>query len=68
MLVAGDPYRPAAVEQLRTLGQQLDVPVFFEAHLKPPELAKRAFQKAKNGGYTVVIVDTAGRSQLDADP
>jgi len=64
-LVAGDPYRPAAAEQLQTLGRQLDVPVFFEADVKPPELAKRAFQKARNGGYTVVIVDTAGRSQLD---
>ena len=64
-LVAGDPYRPAAVEQLRTLGQQLDVPVFFEAGVKPPELVKHAFEKARNGGYTVVIVDTAGRSQLD---
>ena len=65
MLVAGDPYRPAAAEQLRTLGQQLDIPVFFETNVEPPELTKRAFQKAKNGGYTVVIVDTAGRSQLD---
>jgi len=65
MLVAGDPYRPAAADQLRTLGQQLDVPVFFEADVKPPELAKHAFQKAKKGGYTVIIVDTAGRSQLD---
>ncbi|MBI4731451.1 MAG: signal recognition particle protein [Chloroflexi bacterium] len=64
-LVAGDPYRPAAAEQLRTLGRQLDVPVFFEADVKPPDLAKRAFEKARNGGYTVVIVDTAGRSQLD---
>jgi signal recognition particle subunit SRP54 len=65
MLVAGDPYRPAAVEQLRTLGEQLDVPVFFEADIKPPDLAKHAFEKARNGGYSVVIVDTAGRSQLD---
>ncbi len=65
MLVAGDPYRPAAAEQLRTLGEQLDVPVFFEADVKPPELAKHAFDKARNGGYSVVIVDTAGRSQLD---
>ncbi len=65
MLVAGDPYRPAAAEQLRTLGQQLDVPVFFEAGIKPPEVVKHAFEKARNGGYTVVIVDTAGRSQLD---
>ena len=65
MLVAGDPYRPAAAEQLMTLGQQVDVPVFFEAEVKPPELVKHAFEKARNGGYTVVIVDTAGRSQLD---
>ena len=65
MLVAGDPYRPAAAEQLRTLGQQVDVPVFFEANVKPPELAKHAFEKARNGGFTVVILDTAGRSQLD---
>jgi signal recognition particle subunit SRP54 len=64
-LVAGDPYRPAAVEQLRTLGQQLDVPVFFEAGVNPPEVAARAFDKAAKGGYTVVIIDTAGRSQLD---
>ena len=65
MLVAGDPYRPAAAEQLRTLGQQVDVPVFFETNVKPPELAKHAFEKARNGGFTVVILDTAGRSQLD---
>jgi len=65
MLVACDPYRPAAAQQLKILGQQLDVPVFFETDVKPPELAKHAFKKAKNGGYTVVIVDTAGRSQLD---
>lgn len=64
-LVAGDPYRPAAAEQLRTLGRQLDVPVFFEAGVEPPDLAKQAFEKARNGGYSVVIVDTAGRSQLD---
>jgi signal recognition particle subunit SRP54 len=50
---------------LRTLGQQVDVPVFFEANVKPPELAKHAFEKARNGGYSVVIIDTAGRSQLD---
>jgi signal recognition particle subunit SRP54 len=65
MLVAGDPYRPAAAEQLRTLGGQLDIPVFFEADIKPPDLVKHAFEKARNGGYSVAIVDTAGRSQLD---
>jgi len=65
MLVAGDPYRPAAVDQLQTLGQQVDAPVFFELNIRPPELAKRAFEKARNGGFSVVILDTAGRSQLD---
>ena len=65
MLVAGDPYRPAAVEQLETLGRQIDVPVYFDAAIQPPDLAWNAFQKAKNGGFTVVIMDTAGRSQLD---
>lgn len=65
LLVAGDPYRPAAVEQLQTLGSQLDTPVYFEAGVQPPELVKHAYQKAHNGGFTVVIIDTAGRSQLD---
>ena len=65
MLVAGDPYRPAAAEQLQSLGQQLGVPVFFEVDVNPPELARLAVEKARKGGYTVVIVDTAGRSQLD---
>ena len=65
MLVAGDPYRPAAVQQLETLGRQLDVPVFVEANTKPPDLVKHAFTKARNGGFSVVIMDTAGRSQLD---
>jgi len=64
-LVAGDPYRPAAVEQLQTLGRQLNTMVYFEAGIKPPELLNRAFQKARNGGFTVIIMDTAGRSQLD---
>ncbi len=65
MLVAGDPYRPAAIQQLQTLGQRLDVPVHTENGVKPPELTVRAVEKAKNGGFGVVIVDTAGRSQLD---
>jgi signal recognition particle subunit SRP54 len=65
MLVAGDPYRAAAVEQLQQLGQRLDVPVESDASLKPPELARRAFEKAEKGGFGVMIVDTAGRSQLD---
>lgn len=67
MLVAGDPYRPAAVTQLQQLGERVDVPVEADLSIKPPELAARAFEKAQKGGYTVVIVDTAGRSQLDAE-
>jgi|SRR5271157_205303 len=65
MLVAADPYRPAAVQQLRTLGEQLDVPVYYEEGLPPPELARHALDKARDGGYSILAIDTAGRSQLD---
>jgi len=65
MLVAGDPYRPAAVKQLQTLGERIGVPVFYEEGVKPPALAAKAFDQAEKGGYTVMIIDTAGRSQLD---
>jgi signal recognition particle subunit SRP54 len=67
MLVACDPYRPAAVKQLETLGERLNVPVHYEQGIKPPELAARALDKAQKGGMTVIILDTAGRSQLDSD-
>ncbi len=67
MLVAADPYRPAAVQQLQQLGERLDVPVEFEAGMKPPQLAKHASDKAEKGGFGVVILDTAGRSQLDTE-
>ncbi|MEW6404070.1 MAG: signal recognition particle protein [Chloroflexota bacterium] len=67
MMVAGDPYRPAAVKQLQQLGERLDVPVEADTSLKPPDLAKRAFEKAEKGGFGVMIMDTAGRSQLDAE-
>lgn len=65
MLVACDPYRPAAVRQLETLGERLDVPVYFEAGVQPPELAARAQDSGQKGGYSTIILDTAGRSQLD---
>jgi signal recognition particle subunit SRP54 len=67
MLVAGDPYRPAAVAQLQQLGERIDVPVEADLNVKPPELVRRAFDKAEKGGYGIMIVDTAGRSQLDAE-
>jgi signal recognition particle subunit SRP54 len=67
LLVAADPYRPAAVKQLETLGEQVGVPVYSEAGVNPPELAKKAYEHAQKGGVTVMIIDTAGRSQLDQD-
>jgi signal recognition particle subunit SRP54 len=66
LLVAGDPYRPAAVKQLQQLGERLDVDVEADTSITPPQLAKRAFDKAEKGGYTLVIIDTAGRSQMDS--
>jgi len=65
MLIAADPYRPAAVQQLQTLGEKVGVPVFFEQGLKPPDVVAHAYDQAQKGGYSVVIADTAGRSQLD---
>lgn len=66
LLVAGDPYRPAAVKQLQTLGEQIDVPVYYKGGAAPPKLAQEAYQFARKGGVSVVILDTAGRSQMDA--
>jgi signal recognition particle subunit SRP54 len=67
LLVAADPYRPAAVQQLEQLGQRLEIPVETDAALTPPALVQQAFEKADKGGFGVIIVDTAGRSQLDAE-
>jgi len=67
MLAAGDPYRPAAVEQLQQLGERLDVQVFTAPDLKPAVLARAARDAAEKGGYSVLIVDSAGRSQLDEE-
>jgi signal recognition particle subunit SRP54 len=65
LLVAADPYRPAAIKQLQTLGENIGVEVYTEEGKKPPEVAARAYANAKKGGVTVLILDTAGRSQLD---
>jgi len=65
MLVAADPYRPAAVKQLQTLGEKVGVPVFHEEGVKPPDLTARAYEQGQKGGYSIIIADTAGRSQLD---
>jgi len=65
LLVAGDPYRPAAVKQLQTLGERIDIPVYYKEGLKPDKLAKEAYDYARKGAYSVLIIDTAGRSQMD---
>ncbi len=65
LMVAADPYRPAAVKQLQTLGQRIGVDVFYIEGIKPPELCKKALDYAEKGGYSVMLIDTAGRSQLD---
>lgn len=67
LLVAADPYRPAAIKQLQTLGARIDVPVFTEDGVKPPQLAKKALESAEKSGMSVMILDTAGRSQLDSE-
>ena len=67
LLVAADPYRPAAARQLELLGEQIDIPVYFEANVPPPQLSGQALDSARKGGHTVVVLDTAGRSQLDED-
>ncbi|MCU1459869.1 MAG: ffh [Actinomycetia bacterium] len=66
LLVGADLQRPAAVEQLRVLGRQVDVPVYSEA-TDPVSVAKGALEEAARLGRNVVIVDTAGRLQIDAD-
>jgi len=66
LLVAGDIYRPAAVDQLVTLGKSIDVDVYTDrSGTFPPEIAKAAYQKALKERYDVVIIDTAGRLQIN---
>lgn len=66
LLVACDVYRPAAVEQLRVLGEQIGVPVYSEPDSKSPvSIAQNAIKEAKAKGYDLVIVDTAGRLAVD---
>ena len=68
MLVAGDVYRPAAISQLQTLGEQIQVPVFTEiGNSNPIDIAEKAIREAKLKGVNVVIVDTAGRLAVDEE-
>ena len=66
MLVAGDVYRPAAIDQLKVLAQSIEVPVYTEEGvLDPVRIAENAVKKAKSDQYDVLIVDTAGRLAVD---
>ena len=68
LLVACDVYRPAAIEQLRVLGEQINVPVYSEPESKDPvQIAQNAIREAKAKAYDVVIVDTAGRLAVDEE-
>ena len=68
LLVACDVYRPAAIEQLKTLGAQIEVPVYSEPESQNPvEIAQNAIREARAKGYDLVIVDTAGRLAVDEE-
>ncbi len=67
MLIAGDVYRPAAIEQLKILGKQVEVPVYTEeGNSDPVKIAQAGIKEAKRLGHDLVIVDTAGRLAIDA--
>ena len=65
LLVACDVYRPAAIGQLKVLGEQIEVPVFEEGVRPPVEIAKAALASARQIGHGAVLLDTAGRLQID---
>lgn len=66
LMVATDVYRPAAIDQLVTLGQQIDVPVFeLGTDVNPVEIARQGIAKAREEGFDTVLIDTAGRLQID---
>src|SRR6266508_3290340 len=65
LLVAADVYRPAAVEQLKVLGERLGVPVFHAANVSPPEMCRQALEVALREKATAIVYDTAGRLAID---
>ena len=68
LLVAGDVYRPAAIDQLQTIGQQLNLEVFSQGtEANPVDIAKNALAKAKIQGNDAVIIDTAGRLHVNQE-
>jgi len=68
LLVAGDIYRPAAIEQLRVIAEQLEVPVYTEeGNRNPVQIVKNSIREAKTRGNDVIIIDTAGRLAIDEE-
>ena len=67
LLAACDIYRPAAIEQLKVLGQQIDVPVFEKGTQKPEKTAVEAVKHARDYGHDYLILDTAGRLHIDEE-
>ena len=65
LMVACDIYRPAAIEQLKQLGRELNIEVYSEGKNDPVEISKNAIKYAKDNGYDYVLIDTAGRLQID---
>lgn len=67
LLVAADIYRPAAIEQLEVIGKELSIPVFKKEKAKVCDIVREAVEKAREEKYDYVIIDTAGRLQIDED-
>jgi signal recognition particle subunit SRP54 len=65
LLIAADIYRPAAIEQLQTVGKQLDIEVFEMGQISPEKIVKSGLDYAKKNGFDLVIIDTAGRLHID---
>ena len=67
LLVACDVYRPAAIDQLKTIGKELNIPVYEEGKKNPIEIVKNALNFAKENKYNYVLIDTAGRLHIDEE-
>ena len=65
LLIAADIYRPAAIDQLKTIGQELNIPVFSEDNQSVIDIVKNGLNYAKENNYDYIIIDTAGRLQID---
>ena len=65
MFIACDVYRPAAIDQLKDIGKQLNIEVYEEGKGNPVEISKRGIEYAKSKGYDYILIDTAGRLQID---